>query len=213
MENLTILTLNSPDLTDFAAARNQLLKTVKTDWALFLDSDETVSPALSSEIARILNLASSPYNAFSLPRQDTFLGRTLRHGETASVRPVRLVRVGTGRFVRPVHEVWETTKPIGALHNPLLHAPHPTISSFLAKINKYSTLEASYRYGEGRHSSLFHIAVFPFAKFLQNYFLRQGFLDGTPGFIMAVMMGFHSYLTWTKLFLLQQKHPERSRRG
>jgi hypothetical protein len=26
-----------------------------------------------------------------------------------------------------------------------------------------------------------------------------------PGTIMAIMMSFHSFLTWTKLFLLHQK--------
>ena len=49
--NLTILTLDEPNITDFAAARNKLLATVKTPWVLFLDQDETISPTLAKEIA------------------------------------------------------------------------------------------------------------------------------------------------------------------
>ncbi len=207
MKNLTILTLDEPGVTDFAAARNKLLTTVKTPWVFFLDKDETITPALEREIDKAIH-GRSPKDAYLVRRLDTFLGRELHHGETGAVTLLRLARAGWGRWERPVHEVWTPLGPevqIGLLKNPLLHAPHPTITSFLDKINHYSTLEAKYRHKLGRKSSLFHIAIFPFAKFLQNYFLRLGFLDGTPGFIMAVMMGFHSYLTWTKLYLLWHK--------
>ena len=216
-KNLTILTLNTPDITDFAAARNNALSQAKTPWVLFLDTDEVVSPALESEIYQICNLKSNIYSAYSIPRLDTFLGRTLCHGETGDARFIRLARRDFGHWVRPVHEVWQPARNathsvagggegrVGELKNPLLHYPHPTLSAFLTKIDHYSTLEATYRYRNNRRSSLVHILIYPLAKFKYNYVWKLGFLDGVPGLIHALMMSFHSYLTWTKLFLLWHK--------
>ena len=210
---LTIITLNSPGITNFAMARNELLAKVKTPWVLFLDSDETLSSALESEIDLAINHEPSTiYSAFAIPRLDTFLGRELKHGETGSAQFVRLARRDYGLWIRPVHEVLVpvgarhgSPAKIGVLKNPILHTPHPTIASFLDKINLYSTLEADYRFKQGIKSSLCKIALYPLAKFKWNYIFKLGFLDGVPGAIMAIMMSFHSYLTWTKLYLLWHK--------
>lgn len=200
---LTIITLNSPDITDFAAARNAQLAKVKTPWVLFVDSDEKITPELKEEILTVIKAGN--FDAFYIPRLNTFLGRQLLHGETGGAKFVRLARADFGRWQRPVHEQWVGDGKIGTLQNPLLHNPHSSVSSFLDKINRYSTIEAEYRYQQGIKSSLFKIAVYPFGKFKWNYLAKLGFLDGVPGAIMAIMMSFHSYLTWTKLYLLWHK--------
>lgn len=203
MNNLTIITLSQPDITDFAAARNAELKKAATPWVLFVDSDEKITPELKAEILQATQ--KQEYAGYYLRRLDTFMGRQLRHGETGRAKFIRLARRDFGQWVRPVHETWVGQGRVGELHNPLLHHPHPNISSFLTKINTYSTLEAEYRFRQGLKSSLFKIALYPLAKFKWNYFVKLGFLDGTPGAIMAIMMSFHSYLTWTKLYLLWHK--------
>lgn len=213
---LTIVTLNQKNITDFAAARNEKLATAKTDWVLFLDSDESLSLELEAEIASAIQ--SPSHSAYYIPRQDVFLGRVLHHGETGHAKFIRLAKKEFGKWVRPVHEVWAPVgeRPaspvkIGTLTNPLIHNSHKDISSFLDKINLYSTLDAQYRYKEGIRSSIWKIAVYPIAKFKWNYLFKLGFLDGVPGLIMAMMMSFHSYLTWTKLYLLWRKNLPRTK--
>lgn len=200
---LTVITLNQDEIIDFAAARNSELAKVKTPWVLFLDSDEKLSPELEAEIHKAIE--APEFDAYYLKRNDVFLGRELKYGETGNASFIRLAKKEYGKWERPVHEVWVGSSRVGSLSAPLLHEPHPSISSFLTKIDRYSTIDAEYRKAQGVKSSLFKIAVYPFAKFFHNYIFRLGFLDGTPGVIMAAMMSFHSYLTWTKLFLLQQK--------
>jgi len=201
--SLTIITLNSPQLTDFAKERNTALAQAKTDWVLFVDSDEVVTPALKKEID--FAIQSSRFTAYYLPRRDTFLGKTLRHGETGHAKFIRLARRNFGHWVRPIHETWVGEGRVGELKHPLLHSPHLDLSSFVAKIDHYSTLDADYRFRQGRKSSLFRIWLYPIAKFKLNYFFRLGFLDGIPGLIHALMMSWHSYLTWSKLYLLCKK--------
>lgn len=200
---LARLTISEPVITDFAELRNQKLAAVKADWVLFLDKDERLSPALEREIDAAIK--NPRYAAYYLKRRDTFLGRELRHGEPGRAKFIRLARRDFGHWERPVHEVWVGTGRVGTLKHPLLHSPHPSVADFLHKIDYYSSLESHYRYNLGQSSSLFKILVYPPAKFLLNYIFYLGFLDGTPGIIMAFMMSFHSYLTWTKLYLLWHK--------
>lgn len=189
---------------DFASQRNFGLSKAKHEWVLFVDSDETVSPALRKEIMEAIQ--NVDVNGFFLRRQDILWGRELQHGETEKVRLLRLARVGKGKWQRPVHEVWQVAGAVGTLTHPLHHTPHPNVAHFLADINTYSTINAQYFFTRKTPASVFHIVAYPAAKFIQNYIMRRGFMDGMPGIVVALMMSFHSFLTRAKLWQLYQKH-------
>lgn len=185
---------------DFAKQRNFGLEIAKGDWVLFVDADEVVSKKLADELVRA---AKDPMkDGYYLRRDDTIWGQRLRHGETRSVRLVRFGRKGSGTWTRPVHEVWDIHGYLGTIHEPILHFPHPDVAQFLADINAYSTANAQYLYTQGVRSHGIHILAYPGAKFVMNYFVRKGFLDGTAGMIVALMMSFHSFLTRAKLWQL-----------
>lgn len=188
---------------NFAAQRNFGLMKTRGEWVLFVDADERVSKDLAAEIQDAAK--TQDFSGFFLKRQDIFLGRKLNHGETAGIRLLRFGRKGAGKWRRPVHEYWDIKGKVGTLKNPLLHYPHPTLASFLTKINTYSTLHAMVHYREGKKSSLLKIIFYPFAKFIKNWLLQAGFLDGTAGFVHAAYMSFHSFLAWSKLWLIQQE--------
>lgn len=144
-------------------------------------------------------------NGYYIKRQDFLFGKWLRYGETAGTKLLRLAKKDAGTWVRPVHEVWNIKGPTGVLKHPLLHFPHPNVAQFLSKINHYSTLNAQYFYKTNAPSHAWQILVYPKAKFFLNYIIRLGFLDGTQGFIFAILMSFHSFLTRGKLWLLHHK--------
>lgn len=187
---------------DFATQRNYGLKHARGNWVFFVDDDERVSSQLREEIITMFKSAKvKKFNGFYLKRNDFFGGRWLKHGETAKVLLLRLARRGAGEWRGKVHECWKVKGKIGELKNPLLHYPHPTITEFLYQINYYSDLRAEELYSKGIRSSLFQIIGYPLAKFFQNWIVRLGFLDCQPGFIMAMMMSWHSFLVRSKLYL------------
>lgn len=184
-------------ISDFSAVRNKALEKAKGEWALFVDSDEVVSQQLAREIKRVVEFSN---NGYFLRRQDKFLDRWLRHGETASVKLLRLAKKNAGRWVRPVHETWKVNGRIGELKKPLWHYSHNTVEDMVEKIDRYSGMEAEFRVGRlGRLRILGEMVLFPIGKFIYNYFWRLGFLDGVPGFIHAGMMSSHSFLVRTKI--------------
>lgn len=188
---------------DFATQRNFGLQKVKGEWALFVDADERVSPELAEEVKSVTSnkLQATRENGFYIKRQDIFLGKSLRFGEAGTIKLLRLAKKNAGKWQRPVHEIWQVQGEVGELQNFLRHTPHPSIREFLTEINHYTTIEANYRMKNGysKLKTVFEVITYPIAKFVYNYFLKLGILDGIPGLIMSVMMSYHSFLVRLKI--------------
>lgn len=186
------------DHENFSRLRNAGLKRANTEWVVFLDADERLPKRSQREISNAITTKGQRINGFLLRRIDTFLGKTLRHGETSRVKLLRVGRRTKGEWHRPVHEVWKVEGEIGELKNPILHNAHESIESFLESINTYSSIEARYRLKIDKKAGIIETLFFPAGKFLDNYFLRLGFLDNFPGLIMAFMMSLHSFAVRVK---------------
>ncbi|MDO8503143.1 MAG: glycosyltransferase family 2 protein [bacterium] len=192
--------------SDFAAQRNFGLEKSRGDWVLFVDADERVSAALAAEIKdRVEKNKSNGTNGFYIKRRDFVWGRELKHGESGTVKLLRLAKKNASLWKRAVHETWDVQGKTQTLENPLTHYPHQTLREFLFDVDWYSTLHARALYEEGVKSNLAKIIIWPVGKFKYGWILKLGFLDGTQGFVVAAMMSLHSFLAWSKLWLLQKK--------
>lgn len=177
---------------DWASQRNFALSQASGDWVLFLDSDEVITTKLQAEIQPALQ--DKNINGYFLKRQDYLGNRALKHGETDQVRLLRLAKRGVGQWQRPVHEYWTVPGPLGELASPLDHHPHETIRDFIVNSNHYSDIDAKILPAER------FILLKPFAKFIYNYFILLGFLDGYPGFVFAYLMSLQSLMVRIKSY-------------
>jgi len=202
-------------VSDFSEIRNKALDQAKGEWAMFVDSDEEVSQQLANEIKRVIKFSN---NGYFFRRQDKFLGKWLKYGETTSVKLLRLAKRDAGRWVRPVHEVWKVKGKIGELKNLLLHYSHDSIEEMVGKLDRYSGMEAGYKNKQiakytnrqmDKWINLVQMFIFPTAKFVQNYIFRLGCLDGMEGFIHAGMMSGHSFLVRAKMLVKKQETENR----
>lgn len=184
---------------NFSALRNQALKQARFEWVFFVDADEEVPQALKQEIARELSHPTA--DGYYIKRKDFFLGKWLRYGETGQIKHIKLGRKNAGLWSRRVHEVWNI-HPCSTLGYPLHHYPHPTLAEFSERIDRWTTVDAQEFFRQGKKTSVWLILAYPLAKFIHNYIIKLGFLDGMPGIIFAIMMSFHSYLTRAKLYFL-----------
>jgi glycosyltransferase involved in cell wall biosynthesis len=187
---------------DFAIHRNRAMQQARYDWILFIDSDEEVTNSLSEELKSILN--SPKYSVYYIKRRDVWWGKELSHGELATAAQkgfIRLMKKGSGHWKGKVHEKFVTAESVGQLESHILHYPHESITTFLHKINTYSSIRSRELMEEGKDVSVFEIVAWPFFKFTYTYLFKMGFKDGAPGFVYSFMMSFHSFLTRGKLYL------------
>lgn len=184
---VTIITLKTDKLiSDFALERNLLVEKSLTDWVLFLDSDEKISPKLQQE----LDTNNFKCDGYFIQRIDYFMGKWLKFGETGNIKLLRLGKKGTGKWKRKVHEYWDI-KNTGQLTGKILHYPSLNIK----KINFYSELDTD-ELGKFEYWQL----IKPLGKFILNYFFKLGLLDGLPGFVHAYLMAFQSLVVRVKQY-------------
>lgn len=179
-----------PLVDGFAAQRNLGLSKAKGDWVLFVDDDEVITKELAEEIKKAISI--NKFNAYYLKRRDIYFGQILKHGEAGNMKIIRLAKKTAGKFIRPVHEVWQVSGAVGELSEALLHYREDLATHFLDRIGLYGPLDATALDAESKPFSHFRLLANPVVKFLFNYFLRLGFLDGYLGLFQAYLMSVQS---------------------
>ncbi len=180
--------------------KNFAMQQATCDWILNIDADERVSPELAAEIRTILERRTHAEVGYAMPRKTFYLGRWITHGGWYPGRKLRLVRRGCARHagVNP-HDHICADGPVGNLKGDLHHFTYKNLSDHLERINRYTTVGARELNAAGKGAAFLHMMVNPPARFLRMYFLRLGFLDGMPGFIVAVMAAYYVFLKYAKL--------------
>jgi glycosyltransferase involved in cell wall biosynthesis len=201
-KNRLVKVFNRELAIDFSTQRNFAISKTKYNWTLWLDADEYPDKKL---ILFLNHIDKFKYNNYSFKRHDIFLKHELKYGETAYLDFTRLFNKKYGHFVGKVHERWQSKKIVKETEFVIHHNSHSTLKSFIQKINFYSDIRSQELFHQKVTTNIFEIIFFPIGKFLQNYFFRLGFLDGTPGIIMALSMSFHVFLSKAKLWHLYQQ--------
>jgi glycosyltransferase involved in cell wall biosynthesis len=184
---------------DYAQSRNFALSQTSSDWILFVDADERVSPELAREITVVVKKAHC--SGYYLPRYDFLWNKQLHFGDPGHFQILRLGQRRSGVWRGRVHETWDIQGSVRHLSHPLFHFPHPDLYDFLQHLDFYSTLRSGELMSRGEHTSLLRIVLLPILKFNYLYFIKLGIFDGTPGLIHALSMSFYTFLTQGKLYL------------
>lgn len=171
------------------------------NWVLSLDADERVSDELRASI--LSALAAPDFHAYEFSRCNRFMGRWLRHGEGYPDRSLRLFHRAHARWSDdPVHEKVIADAFVGRLRGDLLHDSAQSLGDYLAKQNRYTTLQAERLHAAGKRGSVTKLLLSPLFRFLKFYILRLGFLDGAPGLVHISIGCFNSFTKQAKLLQL-----------
>ncbi len=158
------------------------------DWVLCLDADEWVDSELSSAIQSVLASEPNQLCGFQVTRRLKFLGRWLHHGNLGRDRQLRLFHRSHAQWRnRIVHESVEPPNIVRSLPGYLLHAPKGTLETHMFKLHRYAILAAEEMRSNGQQSTLIGALLHTAWSFLRDYIIKCGFLDGSPGLLVAIM--------------------------
>ena len=218
----------------YSRQKNWALDTLpfRNDWVFILDADERATPELRCEIDA--TLPNTDYAGFYVNRRFIFLGAWIRHAGWYPSWNLRLFRHRLGRYDnREVHEHVVLNGAAGYLRNDLLHLDRRGLEAFVARHNRYSTLEAAARFKTERDApdrarlplSLLaspvqrkrflreriwpRVPAKPLALFVYMYLVRRGFLDGRAGLALCVFHAFQEFMVGLKLAELRRLESSR----
>jgi glycosyltransferase involved in cell wall biosynthesis len=173
----------------FSLQKSFAFENCTQDWILSLDADEVVSPELAEEIRAAIRNPEA-LNGYWIPRKNLFMGKWTRFGGFYPDPKLRLFRRGcgfmTGAEPHPRIDLKpEVDQNTRCLKNPMVHDAYPSLSSYMAHMNSYSSAGARAAVADGyRGFSILDIVLRPTATFIYNYFFRLGFLDGREGLLL-----------------------------
>jgi glycosyltransferase involved in cell wall biosynthesis len=194
----------------FGPQKNFAVGQARFPWVLCLDADERATPGLAAAVAALFAGGNPVAAAYAFPRRNRFLGRWLAHGEGYPDWNTRLFDRRRARWSDDVvHEHVVADGPVVRLRGDLLHLSAESIDAYIAKQNRYTSLQADALFARGQSATFAQLAISPLARFLRFYVVKLGFLDGAAGFAHIAIGAFASFLKYAKLRALRADGPAR----
>lgn len=195
---------------NFAAQRNAALDSVRgvTDWVLFVDADERVTPDLAEEVRSVI--ASNQYVAYRIPRHNYLFGKLTTGAGWYPDYQTRLLKVGKARYdpQRTVHEVVVVDGAEGTLSEPFIHYNYENISQFIAKQEKYVNYDAQIMFDDGIQPKPQNYVLQPLRHFRWRFWELKGYQDGLHGLRLSALMGWYELKKYLHLRKLWQQNRE-----
>lgn len=187
----------------FAEKRNYVIKKAKFDWLLYVDADERVTADLRESIQKNIEQTEVPYGAFTVTRKNYYLGK---HEWPVTEKLERLFKK---KLIKGWHgELHETASfdgTLGELDGFLLHYTHRDLGSMLNKTIVWSDTEARLRF-DAHHPKMtwWRFPRVMATAFYDSYIKQKGYTIGTAGLIESLFQAFSMFITYAKLWELQQ---------
>jgi glycosyltransferase involved in cell wall biosynthesis len=190
------------DWLGYRDQKNFALELCRQEWVLALDADEEISLELHQEILLFFQNPKD-YAGASFPRKVWFMDQWIKHGDWYPDRKLRLVKRQNARWggsrehdKMELPEGSKILKMKGDLH----HFSFPSIHRYIDKINVFSNVYLERQLSAGKRFSLLDALFRPWWRFFRAYIIRLGFLDGFPGFWIAMGTSYATFIRHSKLY-------------
>lgn len=194
--------------------RNWYLKnfTPNTEWVLFLDADECLTPEFKTEVSNILK-SNTKHVGFWLSYSIFFMGKKLKGGYP--MHKLALFKVGFGNYEKieeyrwsnldmEIHEHPVLNGSSGVIKSKIEHRDYRGVYKYVQKHSEYADWEAA-RYLKAindpdykqlkktwvfrqrvKYTMMRSVLIGP-VYFIGSYIFLAGFIDGSRGFAFAMM--------------------------
>lgn len=173
----------------------------KFDFVLSLDADEALDETLQKEI---LNLKENcQFEGYEMNRLTNYCGKWIYHCGWYPDTKLRLwnKKLGTwgGDNPHDKFELFDSKKPIKHLRGNILHYSYYTREDHYKQVEYFTNILAKAQFEKGKKASFLVFIFSPIVKFIKDYFIKLGFLDGKAGFTISRISAYATFLKYKKL--------------
>ncbi|RLB01032.1 MAG: glycosyltransferase family 2 protein [Deltaproteobacteria bacterium] len=183
---------------------NYCISKASNDWVIFVDADEEISKELGQEIQDRLMQEGDVYDAYIAHRRTFYLGRWIMHGGWVPDYEIRVFKKSRGRFEGDLHAKVRVEGRVGELRNFYYHYNYRDIADQIDTINTYSEQAAIDMRKKGKRFSWLDLMFRPGLRFIKEYVLKRGFMDGMAGLVIAVSTMYYVFVKYAKLWELEK---------
>ncbi len=187
--------------------RNEAVSKAQGEWILVLDPDEVVSEKLKERLKEIV--LQDRYQAVNIPRKNVFFGYWIAHSNWWPDKHVRFFKKGSVSWDGKIHKYPKVSGRVLNLETKenlaIVHFGYNSAAEFIARQNRYSSIEAENLYATGVRFSWFNFFWKPSREFLVRFLRHAGFLDGIYGFMLTFLMMIYQLQVMIKLWELENQ--------
>lgn len=173
---------------------------------LSLDADEALDDILRESISYVKE--NWKYDGYEMNRLTNYCGTWIKHCGWYPDRKLRLFDRRKGKWggMNP-HDKFEMQagSSIGRLKGDILHYSYYTIEDHYKQIEYFTTINAKASFDKGKQAPVWKLIFAPVIKFIKDYFIRLGFLDGQAGWQICRLSAWATYVKYKKLRALYKK--------
>lgn len=192
----------------FDKERNKGAEAATGDWVLELDADEVVTAEFKARLITMLTKDDPEgHVSYKFRRKNIFLGRPMMRGGWYHYS-AHLFKKGFAYYEGDIHEKLIVNGTQGKMEEGVEHYPFLSVSEFIKRQNRYTTLQASEMYKENPDISekevLYNLKTRPRKLFRKMYIKKKGFTEGMHGLMFSILFAWVHYVKWLKYWEFQQ---------
>ena len=142
-------------------------------------------------------------DAYLMNRLTNYCGKWIRHGGWYPDRKLRLFdkdkfEWGGERIHERMMARSEDVKT-EKLHGDILHYSYHDIAQHIAQANHFTNMTAELALEKGKNAGLFKVLLSPVVKFIRDYIIKLGFLDGYYGYVVCRISAQATFMKYVKI--------------
>ncbi len=183
----------------YSKTKNYANAIASNDYVFSIDADESVSEQLKESIK---HCKKEGFNSvYQMNRMTNYCGKWIKHGSWYPDRKIRIWNRKQGQWQGEIHEKIQFQKEIQVVHlqGDLQHCSYYTVEEHYTQIEKFTSLSAKELFEKKKRVTSIKILFSSTVKFIKDYFVFLGFLDGKAGFRIARLSAKATRLKYKKL--------------
>lgn len=184
-------------------ARNFALSKVSNNWILVLDPDEEIPPALAERLIQIASTAKE-IDYVRIPRKNLIFNKWMKASCWWPDYNIRFFKKGKVVWENKIHRPPKTSGvgmdlPVEE-ELAIIHRNYQTISQFIARMNRYTKVEADQLIRQNYQLKWSDLIEKPLGEFLSRFFANKGYQDGLHGLALSLLQSFSFLIVYLKVW-------------
>lgn len=184
--------------------KNWALAQAQYPHVLSLDADEALSETLRKSV--LAAKADGRHDGYSMNRLTNYCGQWIYHSGWYPDRKLRLFdrrKAGWGGTNPHDRVEMQAGSTVSHLSGDLLHYSYYSVGEHLERASRYAEIAARAMRAQGRRATWLHLLFSPTVKFVRNYLLKKGFLDGRAGWTICRIAALETFWKYRNLLRLR----------